>query len=508
MRIQKFTLISFIFFVSSHLTLIPLLSYFGVNICPIMQDHGFIFGCRVATQFTVTVLTIQLLTLFGFFYAIKKWPKIFLSKPLIVNLLPISFLAIHFFNFYFNSSLYDKYLSDISPNSDSIKMFLWICMSMILVTTWQWVETELLFITRKRVFRESISNPSLFQLWIIEQKNKIIPVFGIVLFFGSYFSLMFIRQTGWENPEQIMAEQKEKFLYLTAVVVAWQMIIFYFDFYKNLILSREVESHLQSIQSQNFKFRSNTMSSGFFAVVFNLLNRLSDTLVKKGRLLKGFSSFVSDSVAQDILSSEDQNYCYSGDSKKVAIMMSDIRNFTTLSSQMKPQEVVDLLNIYFSDMIEVFVENGIVVDKFIGDGILAYAVEEGSPQVYENMLKAAFDMHIKLVHTNAKLRKKNLPKIQLGIGLHEGTVILGSIGSKDKLQYTIIGDPVNVAARLEGLCKENHVGLVVSSHFLSKVNPKHHSKFTNLGNQKIRGLDLPIEVHGAIAYEGRKQSAA
>jgi adenylate cyclase len=235
------------------------------------------------------------------------------------------------------------------------------------------------------------------------------------------------------------------------------------------------------------------------------MNRLSDTLVKKGRLLKGFSSFVSDSVAQDILSTGDHSY--SGDSKKVAIMMADIRNFTTLSSQMKPQDVVDLLNVYFSDMIEVFVENGIIVDKFIGDGILAYAVDEGSPVVYENMLKAAFDMQLKLVQTNIKLKKRNLPKIQLGIGLHEGTVILGSIGSKDKLQYTIIGDPVNVAARLEGLCKEKQVGLIVSSHFLSKVNSKHYSKFTNFGLQKIRGLDLPIEVHGALAYEVRKHSS-
>lgn len=264
--------------------------------------------------------------------------------------------------------------------------------------------------------------------------------------------------------------------------------------------------HLASIQSQNFKFRSNTLNSGFFSVVFSLLNRLSETLIKKGRLLKGFSSFVSESVAQNVLANEEHSY--SGNSKKVAIMMADIRDFTTISSQIKPQEVVDLLNIYFSDMMEVFVENGIVVDKFIGDGILAYAIEEGSPVAYENMLKTAFDMHLKLVQTNIKLKNKKLPKIQLGIGLHEGTVILGSIGSKDKLQYTIIGGPVNVTTRLEGLCKLHQVGLIVSSHFLGKVNPKHQSKFTNLGNQKLRGLDLPIEVHGTMAYEVKKQSSA
>ncbi len=506
MRVKKFTAISFILFVASHLALIPILSFFGLNVCPVLKEHGFLFGCQVSTQFAFSVVMIQTLVLLVLSFSVKKWPRGLLRKPLLAHSIPVLFLAIHFLNFYFNASVYDLQLGEISPNAPSVKMFLWICMSMILVTSWQWIETEVLFLTRKQVIKESQGDQNLFVLWLTEQKNKIIPVAGIILFFGSYFSLMFIRQASWENPQQILAEQKEKFLYLTGVVILWQMLIYYFDFYKNLILAKEVAIHLKCIQAQNFKYRSNTQNAGFFSVVFNLLNRLSDTLTKKGRLLKGFSSFVSDSVAQDVLANEEHSY--SGDSKRVAIMMADIRDFTSLSSQLKPQEVVDLLNIYFSDMIEVFVENGIVVDKFMGDGILAYVVEEGSPVVYENMLKTAFDMHLKLTQTNLKLKNRKLPKIQLGIGLHEGTVILGSIGSKDKLQYTIIGDPVNVTARLEGLCKEQKVGLIVSSHFLAKVNPKHRSKFTNLGGQKIRGIDLPMEVHGAIAYEAKKYLSA
>lgn len=506
MRVKKFTLISFILFVGSHLALIPILSFFGLNVCPILKGEGFVFGCKTSTQFVVSVLFLQSLTLGALYFCMQKWPKALLRKPLIMHSIPVLFLLIHFFNFYLNASVYDSKLSDISPDSPSIKMFLWICMSMILITSWQWIETEVLFLTRKQFIKESQSNQKLLLLWLTEQKNKIIPVAGIILFFGSYFSLMFLRQTTWDNPEQIMAEQKEKFIYLTAIVILWQMVIYYFDFYKNLVLAKEVEIHLKNIQSQNFKYRSNTVNSGFFSVIFNLMNNLSDTLTKKSRLLKGFSSFVSSSVAQNVL--ENDEHSYSGDSKKVAILMADIRDFTSLSSQLKPQEVVDLLNIYFSDMIEVFVENGIIVDKFIGDGILAYAVDDRSPVVYENMLKAAFDMHLKLVQTNIKLKNRKLPKIQIGIGLHEGTVILGSIGTKDKLQYTIIGDAVNVAARLESLCKEKHVGLIVGSHFLGKVNSKHHSKFTNFGNQKIRGLDLPIEVYGTMAYETRKNLIA
>ncbi|MBL7544960.1 MAG: adenylate/guanylate cyclase domain-containing protein [Bdellovibrionaceae bacterium] len=503
---RRFSLISLILFIGSHLMLIPVLSFFGLQTFPILYEKGFVFGCLSAAPFALTVILLQGTFLFCFSHALKKWPKFFLRKPLLAHCLPLLFLFTHFANFYFNSEIYADSLIEITPNASAVYWFVWMCMSMISITTWQWLETELLFLTRHKVFKDSISQNDLFQLWLIEQKNKIVPALGMASLFGGYFALMFVQQTSWDNPQQILAKQKENFLYLVGVVAVWQMVIYYFDFYKNRVLSREAESHLKCIQSQNFKFRSNTFNSGFFSVIFNVMNGLSEALAKKGRLLKGFSAFVSDSTTQG--HSPQDNQSYSGDSKKVAIMMTEIRNFTSIAALLKPQDVVDMLNIYFSDMIEVFVENGIVVDKFIGDGILAYAIDEGSPLVYENMLKTAFDMQLKLVSTNMKLRSKKLPKIQLSIGLHEGAVVLGTIGTKDKLQHTIIGDPVNITTRLEELCKEKYVGLIVSTHFLNKVNPKHRSKFTNFGSQKIRGLDLPIEIQGALAYETRKNSTA
>ncbi|MCB0368486.1 MAG: adenylate/guanylate cyclase domain-containing protein, partial [Bdellovibrionales bacterium] len=183
--------------------------------------------------------------------------------------------------------------------------------------------------------------------------------------------------------------------------------------------------------------------------------------------------------------------------------------FTHFSSQMKPQEVVDLLNIYFSDMIEVFIEHGVTLDKFIGDGILAYVTldDETSKQNIENITKAAFEMHIKLASTNQKLKNKKLPKIQLGLSLHIGPVILGAIGSRDKQQFTIIGDPVNVAARLESFCKEHQVGIIASSSFVSQISPEMNLKFVSLGRQKIRGIQLPLEIFGALPLERKQLSA-
>lgn len=509
MNKKIFSAFGFCIFALSHLALIPVLSIFGLNVCPNLQEQGFLFGCQYAAKFACSVLVIQ-----SSFLVIFFWILNYVSKTKWTNLVPILsspiWLAIHFLNFYINSSSYEQILSEHSPYSKDVNLFLWVCMSMILVVSWQWIETEITFKLRSLGIKDTIptNTANIFWIWFYEQKNRLIPVMGLVLFFGSYFSLMFIRQESWEDPKLILSQQKEKFFYLTFGVVVWQILIYFFDFYRNLILSKEIEQHLLNIRDKNFKFRSTVSGSGFFSIVFNLLNQLSETLVKKSRLLKGFSSFVSETVAEKILITDD--HVHSGESKQVAVLMADIRDFTSFSSQMKSQEVVNLLNIYFSDMIEVFIENGITVDKFIGDGILAYAIDnsQDSNHIYDAMLKTAFDMHFKLQQTNAKLKSQKLPKIQIGVGLHEGRVVLGSIGSREKLQYTIIGDPVNVSARLEGFCKDKQVGIIVSSHFYHRISQKNHVKFQSLGMQRIRGLELPMEIFGALPYEKKHSSVA
>ncbi|MCK6600116.1 MAG: adenylate/guanylate cyclase domain-containing protein, partial [Bdellovibrionaceae bacterium] len=114
----------------------------------------------------------------------------------------------------------------------------------------------------------------------------------------------------------------------------------------------------------------------------------------------------------------------------------------------------------------------------------------------------------KINQTNLKLKEKNLPKLKVGISLHKGKVVVGSIGGLNRKQHTIIGDPVNMASRLEALCKDFQVGVVASSIVIECLSNQYKLKFVSLGTQKIRGFDNPIEVYGALPIERKLVSVA
>lgn len=507
MKHWKFSITSLSLFILAHLALIPILSTYGLNVCPLMKENGFLFGCQYSTQFVLSVLILQLGFIFLGTFFLKNFSKSAIFGQKTLKLFPTFSLAFHILNFWYFSQNYQSQLSEHTPHSKEIQLFLFTCMSLIGVLGWQWLEIEAIFYSRKWFFKNKGVSHSLVKLWFFEQKNKLIPALGLSAFFIFYFLLFLETKENNEDIANSITEHKSYFYYLSGIVTLWTSVLLYFDFYKNLYFIQQAENHLNQLQQQNWKYHSNVFQSGFFGFIFNLLNQLSDNMLKKTRLLKGFSAFVSESVAHEIIDKD--HHVQTGTQRKVAILMADIRDFTQISSHMKPQEVVDLLNVYFSDMLEVFVEYGVTLDKFIGDGILAYIPleEDNKSKNIENITKAAFQMHSKLAHTNQKLKNKKLPKIQLGVSLHVGQVVIGSIGSKDKLQYTIIGDPVNVAARLESFCKEHRVGIIASSHFMAKTSQDMHLKFISLGKQKIRGIDLPLEIFGALPME-RKVLAA
>ena len=182
--------------------------------------------------------------------------------------------------------------------------------------------------------------------------------------------------------------------------------------------------------------------------------------------------------------------------------MSDIRNFTGISEMLAPQAVVTLLNEYFSAMLDVISRYQVHVDKFIGDGILAYVEpkEENksiSPQLQNQMaVDAALTMIEAVEELNIKLQSMNLPAIKIGVGIFRGPLIIGLIGSEAKLQHTIIGDTVNRAARLEGLCKDLGVSIVISGFVFDSLSHSTQMRFKAFGKQSMKGITGTIEVYG------------
>ncbi|MCK6513162.1 bacteriohemerythrin [Myxococcota bacterium] len=168
----------------------------------------------------------------------------------------------------------------------------------------------------------------------------------------------------------------------------------------------------------------------------------------------------------------------SAESDNITILFSDIRSFTTLSENLAPQDLLDLLNAYFKRMNQPIYDNGGFVDKFIGDGIMALFTHHGISKADEarNAIKAAIGMQKALQDFNENHPPLGAAPLQMGIGVHTGFVVIGTVGSEDRMDSTVLGDAVNIAARLEGLTKLYQASILISSNtFFLLDNPNEFS---------------------------------
>jgi len=179
-----------------------------------------------------------------------------------------------------------------------------------------------------------------------------------------------------------------------------------------------------------------------------------------------------------------------GENRVLAVLFSDIRGFTAISESMKPDEIVESLNAYFGLMVDSVVSRDGIVDKYIGDCIMAFfgaPVHHGDDAV--RAVLSAFDMLENLVRFNAEQLKKGRPPFQVGIGINYGLVTVGNIGSEKKMDYTVIGDMVNLASRLESLTKVYHEPLLFSGSVYRSV-----------------GKSLPCRRLDCVSVKGKSQS--
>lgn len=194
----------------------------------------------------------------------------------------------------------------------------------------------------------------------------------------------------------------------------------------------------------------------------NALYRWYTTAKEKRKIKANFQNYFSPQVLQYILSHPDQ-LSLSGKKADVTIFFSDIRNFTTISEALPPEKLTHLLNEYFNEMTEEVLKTDGVVDKFIGDAIMAFW---GAPipqkDSADRAVEAALGMIKRLKKLQEKWAKENLPLVNIGVGINTGEVIIGNMGSSKRFDYTVIGDNVNLASRLEGLNKEYNTNIILS----------------------------------------------
>lgn len=203
--------------------------------------------------------------------------------------------------------------------------------------------------------------------------------------------------------------------------------------------------------------------------------------------------FLPDVVAQEIMEGK-RDITIGGSKQWATIFFSDIRNFTAMSEKLPPEEVIDFLNSYFNDMIDIIFKNRGTLDKIMGDGIMAvfgYPVVTGKDA--SEAVSTAIDMQRKLGDFNALRALHQLDAIQIGIGIHTGEVIMGNVGTEKRMDFTAIGDAVNTASRLQDLTKKYMVPIIISEETHRNLNGSFNT--VKLEDVIIRGKTAPMSIY-------------
>jgi adenylate cyclase len=220
-------------------------------------------------------------------------------------------------------------------------------------------------------------------------------------------------------------------------------------------------------------------------------SRSANQLRRQALVRSNFERYFAPNVAAEIAGSE-ASLAPGGERRVLTVMFSDIRGFTTLSESMPPEEVAQLLSDYFSEMVDLIFEHGGTLDKFIGDAIMALW---GAPARHEDdpdrALAAAMDMQDAVASLNERWRARGRPEVGIGIGINHGDVFAGNIGSPRRLEYTVLGDAVNIASRL---CAKAGAGdILVGEAFRNVVSRP--EMFVAAPDMTLRGRAAPVQVY-------------
>ncbi|MDX2471641.1 MAG: adenylate/guanylate cyclase domain-containing protein [SAR324 cluster bacterium] len=203
--------------------------------------------------------------------------------------------------------------------------------------------------------------------------------------------------------------------------------------------------------------------------------------------------YFSPDVASRIAQAENDFLQPGGKKQHVAVMFMDIRNFTKMSEELTPLEVTTFLSDYHNRIVKIIFQYGGTLDKFMGDGIMAtFGTPETTDDDLSRALEAGVAIKAAMVQLNLERDAKGLPPIGQGIGLHFGEVIAGNIGTEDRLEYTVIGDTVNIASRLESACKETGANFIISGIVNDQLQNRHPT--LSLGPINLKGKKDPMEL--------------
>ena len=230
--------------------------------------------------------------------------------------------------------------------------------------------------------------------------------------------------------------------------------------------------------------------------------------IREQRERRRLSRFFSPEVVKEIVRHKDDATLDSG-RRRMTVLFSDIRGFTSISERMSPEEVVTFLREYLTEMTEAVFRHGGTIDKYMGDGIMAlYNVPFEAPDHAAQAVRTALEFQERLKPLAERFAARHGGALRCGVGINTGEAVVGTIGSRQRLEYTAIGDAINLGSRLESVTKDFNVPIIVSEETHAEVRHLFSTRY--LGEVTVKGKEIPVKIFtvlgplaaGAEAAEG------
>lgn len=308
-----------------------------------------------------------------------------------------------------------------------------------------------------------------------------------------------ISQTSEESILEVSREVRRRAIFVAGSAIS---LAIFFIFLFSMTLTGPIEklaSLIKLVSKGNFDVnaREQVKSHDEVGDLAQAFDEMTEGLKERDIVKNLFSKFHGSSVTEDLIN---KDIGLGGMKKEVVVFFSDIRGFTAFSEKRPPEEVVGMLNEYFGVMVSVINKYGGVVDKFIGDAIMAVW---GAPKETEydamNAVRACIEMRKGLEELNHKRMARGDVPIAIGMGLHTGYAISGTIGSDERMEYTVIGNTVNTASRIEASTKAFGADLLITDEVLAKVGDNFNVIYA--GAAEVKGRSDAIKMYKVRGYK-------
>ncbi|MBO4758739.1 MAG: adenylate/guanylate cyclase domain-containing protein [Spirochaetaceae bacterium] len=253
----------------------------------------------------------------------------------------------------------------------------------------------------------------------------------------------------------------------------------------------------EKIKAGDYKSRVPVVTADELGTLADSFNDMADSLLEKEFMRDTFGKVVDPEVRDYLMSGAGKaslGAALGGETREVTVLFCDIRSFTAMSEKMEAAEVVSLLNRYFTVLGKCIASHHGIINKYIGDAIMAiFGAPVESANSAQDAFNAVCDMRHALMELNCEFLAEGRPEVRFGIGIHTGPVFAGTIGAENRMEYTVIGDTVNTASRLESLCKTYKTDLLISAASAEKIAGS--KPLTFVDNAQIRGKEEPMKVY-------------